>query len=165
MNILFPVSRFSIAVRNKGIEIKPFMIEKLVGSKTFEIQSALNYTKSVNYWGEFNDDKIIFSRKMDSISTIPPYPTIEVIFSHNNDLNIIDVKCTLSLSWRIIILCSYILCGLILIFKLSCEGTIHDKIIYLLKGVGLLIFIFVTVYSYHYLETRNSKQIIQTIIG
>ena len=165
MSILFPISEFSMSVESKENEIKQFMLQKLVGSKIFEVKSALNITRKVSYWGRFEDNKITLSRQKDSISTIPPYPAIEIMFSHRDDICSINVKCTLSLFWRVIIYFSYILCVVSGILGLYYGENPQEKILTALKGTGIAIFIIIMVHSYQNFETRNSNQIIRRIIN
>lgn len=163
MSFLIPETTFYFAPDNDNDMVFFSMKENLIGERLFSIETLFG-NKDANYYGEYGDNQIDLTRKIDSLNKIPIYPTSRITFSSNQNKKGIKVRCSLSAYWRFFIYSIYILLLFGLVFNWFYSDSLQSKIILLSKIFGSILILNIIIFGYHYSEVRNVKKIIGELL-
>ncbi|WP_341903543.1 hypothetical protein [Fluviicola taffensis] len=159
---LYPESKFTVEVEGEVDLTLPYFKEKLVGKQRFRIESFFGM-KEVFYNGKFEDNKIYFTRSIDSWNRIPIYPTSKIKFVSDPNKTVLDIRCSLSVPWIIFIYLIYLLLILVFFMGWFNATSIRDKTVLIFKILGAVTVLNILLFSYHFSELKNVKNIINEI--
>ncbi len=163
MGFLIPITKFDFVVDdNPNLLISSFK-EKLLGERQFCIETLIG-KKEAMYNGEFGNNQINFTRNIDSIITLPIYPTARITFLIKENQKMIKVSCSFSIISRIAIYLIYVLILFVFMYEWFLSNSFHSKMILLFKMFGSILILNIIVLGYHFTEVNNVKKIILDVL-
>lgn len=160
MRFLIPETTFDFTLDGEMDKVVSSIKEKLIGEKRFRIETFFGH-KDVIYYGNFGDNQIDLTRKIDSINKIPIYPTAKIKFFSNESTTSVNVRVSLNTAWTIFIYCIYIIAIIVLAFGWMNTASTYSKIILLCKALGTIGILNLLILGYHFSEVKNLKLIIK----
>jgi hypothetical protein len=164
MSFLIPRTTYDFVVDFEMNLVFTSLKENLIGERPFNIKTLFG-TKDVNYYGEFKENQIYLTRKIDSLNKIPIYPSSRIIFLSNENQKMIKVECSLSVYWRVFIYSIYLFLLIGLVLGWFHSASLQSKILLLNKIFGSILILNMVILGYHFSEVRNIKKIILGIVN
>lgn len=159
----YPESKFAKSIEVDIDSAIPYLTEKLVGKKSFEIETLFGM-KEASYDGKFEDNQIYFTRSMDSWNGIPIYPTSKIKFISDLNNTVINIKCSISAPWVIFIYLIYFFLILFFFIGWFNATSIRSKTVLFFEIIGSVTLINTLLFSCHFSELKNVKKIINEVV-
>ena len=154
MRLITPESKFTYSIDCESKMVSDFLREKLVGERTFELDTFLGKNEA-KYNGELENNIITFTRRIQGTKA-SLYPSCKIKIAPNGEQRtIISVRCALSIYWVVFLYVLYIA-----VFSVFIYETINNfSFVKLLLFLGGIMIWYAIVFGTHLNELKHYKDI------